>query len=248
MLGANFLTNTRDESEILCNSFGRLLRSVEGLTDPESDALVVQVGGPSSWGKTAVVDFSVAGIQEKPLRTVSVGSKNFRAYEVFKDQAQGSGQLPVCMYVYGGGVYDAFLALKGAILEGSSDSVNISVEGIEEAELFLQHHFRTVSEAGRPEPYSDKLAYDPSIPKLADVIFSAGPVLKSFKFDGRADIYIQVDGVDPDDIWKERSHHVLVRDRERFKTPQFLQAFDTFFDSPFRAHCKTGLEWGIVVS
>jgi len=220
---------------LLCQSFGRLIGSVPDISDPKSDALVAQIGGPGKWGKTAVADFSIEGLQKKPFRDVYLGAEDYRAYEVFRDQAEDSenNKPPVCIYVYGNGVYDAFLAAKYSIPDEGSKTSRISVEDICEAERFLQHHFREVSDTGMPIADAYKRPYDPNVAKLADVIFSAGSTLDSFKYVEKTDMYVQVDGIDADDIWKERFHDFVVRDRERFQAQAFQDAWSKFIDSPY---------------
>lgn len=232
MFEAGFIVNTRDESRLLCQSFGRLIGSVEGLTDPESDPVIAHVDGPGNGGKTAVVDFSIEGIQVEPSRVSSVGMKDSRMYELFRDQAQGVSNAPVCMFIKYHGIYDAFLAVRG---NTPSPVSSLSVSDVEDVESFLKHHFRYGSSFADGEVRHDieRPAYDPNIPKLADVLFSVGSVSEPFEFDAKVDMYFHVNTPDLSDIWKNRLSKIMISDRPRFNTPAFKGAWHAFLDSPY---------------
>jgi len=243
MFGASFLTNDRPEARMHCQSFGRLIRSVEGLSDPNTAPVVVHIDSGDKMharknGKTAVVDFSIEGVQEEPLCVSNLGLEFSRAYEVFNDQA--AGQSPVCMFVKYNNIDNILYAVKEGFKGDFLFPTNLSAADIDDIEQFLQHYFRYDFGALRHSyGYNhgsiirrhclnvDELAlFDPNIPKLADVIFSVGGAFGLAQFDQKADIYFQVNTTDPDNIWKGRVSNIVVSDRPRFQTVAAQRAWD----------------------
>lgn len=231
MFGASFITNTRDESRFLCQSFGRLLCAVGDVMDSNSNPVNVLVSGRGNTGKTSVADFSIEGIHANPVQIFNVGVSDFRVCEIFSG-ANGSNQNnPVCMLSIYHGLYDAFLAVKGTIRSNANLSMyTVSVGQIEEVERYLQYYFRFGSEYSEEDIDLD--IEEHGVSKLADIMFCT-VTTDVLMLEPRASVYFHVETPLADDIWKGRVSNIAFTDNSRFVTPEFQDNWDVFLDSPF---------------